>query len=118
MSGRPRSSTIEIRLVALDRLERRATAHRGQHVIAARPQQRGHGADDVRFVVDDEDARGHCYCATVAARTGPGTTIVNRAPAPGTFSAQTRPPAAASSPRVIESPMPVPNDAWRAARPR
>ena len=30
-------------------------------------------------------------------------------PRPGTFSAQTRPPAAASSPRVIDSPIPVPN---------
>ena len=53
------------------------------------------------------------YCATVPARTAPGTTIENRAPAPGTFSAQTRPPAAASSPRVIDSPMPVPNVDWR-----
>ena len=49
-------------------------------------------------------------CATAAGRTAPGTTIENRAPAPGTFSAQTRPPAAASRPRVIERPIPVPND--------
>ena len=40
---------------------------------------------------------------------------MNRAPAPGTFSAQTRPPAAASSPRVIDRPIPVPKVVCRAA---
>jgi hypothetical protein len=48
------------------------------------------------------------YCGTAAVRTAPGTTIENFAP-PATFSAQIRPPAAASSPLVIESPIPVPN---------
>ena len=49
--------------------------------------------------------------STVGARTDPGTAIENLAPASATFSAQIRPPAADSSPRVIERPMPVPNDA-------
>ena len=47
----------EIRLVAFDRLERRASGHRGSDLVAARAQQRRHRADDVRLVVDDEDAR-------------------------------------------------------------
>ena len=100
-------------MVALHRRQCRSAAASGHDLVPARPQQRSHGADDVLFVVDDQDARGHVYCATVTARVAPGTTSVNLAPAPGTFSAQTRPPTAASNPRVIESPIPVPNDAWR-----
>ena len=43
-----------------------------------------------------------------APRTAAGTTIVNCAPPSGTFSHQMRPPSAASSPRVIARPRPVP----------
>ena len=56
------------------------------------------------------------YEVVAVARTAPGTTIENRAPAPGTFSAQTCPPAAVSIPRVIESPIPVPIELSRAAQ--
>ena len=51
-------------------------------------------------------------------RIRPGTTIENLAPAPGLYSAHTRPLAAASSPRLIASPIPVPGDSCRAVRPR
>ena len=51
-------------------------------------------------------------------RIAPGTTIENRAPAPGAFSAQTRPPIAFSNPRAIASPMPVPGAVCCASRPR
>ena len=71
----------EIGLVPLDRVESCPAAHRGQHVVSARPQQRGHGGDDVRLVVDDENALRHVYCGTAAVRTAPGTTIENFAPA-------------------------------------
>ena len=108
----------EIGAVALHRRQRRTAGAGGHDLIPARPQQRSHGGDDVLFVVDDEDARRHGYCATVTARVGPGTTSVNLAPAPGTFSAQTRPPTAVINPRAIDSPIPVPDAACREARPR
>ena len=49
----------EIGLVAIDRLDGRASRHRRVHVVAARTEQRRHGAEDVRLVVDDQDSRGH-----------------------------------------------------------
>ncbi|HKW85240.1 MAG TPA: cytochrome P450, partial [Burkholderiaceae bacterium] len=79
------------------------------YLVAARTKQRHNRADDVRLVVNDENAGSHRYCTTGTGRTAPGTAIENRAPAPGIFSAQTRPPSAASRPRVIDNPMPVPN---------
>ena len=43
------------------------------------------------------------------AATSAGTTIVNRAPPSGQFSAEIRPRSTASRPRAIASPIPVPD---------
>ena len=107
----------EVRLLPVDSFERGVTGHGVGHVIPASTEQRGQRADDVRLVVDDQDLGRHVQLA----RTGlvrPGTTIVNRAPAPGAFSPQTRPSAAVSKPRVMASPIPVPGTTCLAERPR
>ena len=80
MSGKPEIEHDQIRLVALDGFERRARPLiADRHLVAARRSSGATVADDVRLVVDDEDARGHDSTpSTGAARTGPGTTMVNR----------------------------------------
>ena len=113
--GRARSRSGLSRSTASSR---RPAGHRRQHLVAARAQQRRHRARGCSA----RRRRSGCAAAMLlrhrrrahSARDRPSRTC---AP-PGTFSAQIRPPAAASSPRVIDSPMPVPNVACRAARPR
>ena len=109
----------QIRGLALDRLHRPLAAHRRQHLVPASAQQRRHRCENIRLVVDDEDSQRHVYISWVA--TGwptPGMTIVKHAPPPAAFSPQTRPPSAASRPRVIASPIPLPAVLWRADVPR
>ena len=118
MSGKPEVEHDQVRLLAIDGLDRGAAVHRGEHLVAARAQQRRQRAEDVRLVVDDQDPRRHRQASLSTARVAPGTSIENRAPAPGAFSAHTRPPMAFSNPRAIASPMPVPGVACWAPRPR
>ena len=45
--------------VTVDRFERGVTGHRRQHFVAARAKERRDGRQEVRLVVDDEDAFSH-----------------------------------------------------------
>ena len=93
------------------------------HLVSARAQQRPDGALNRRprrrragcegdGVIDAAELGGS------ASSTATGTAIVNCAPPSGQFSAQTRPCSAASSPRTIHRPMPVPEARVFAAAPR
>src|SRR5439155_6548699 len=75
---------------------------------------RAHGPQDGRLIVDNQDARAggaaHARapssCAGVSAASG--NVNRKRAPPPGRFSAQMRPPCASTRPRTTASPTPVP----------
>ena len=55
----PEVEDDEIGAVALDAAEGRAARHGGRHLVAARPQQRRHGRENPRLVVDDQDLQRH-----------------------------------------------------------
>ena len=97
---------------AIDGVERRVAGRRGGDLVAAPAQQRRHRRQDAGLVVDDQDACGHGVTPPRAmARVRAGTAMLKPAPRGATFSAQTRPPSAATRPRVIARPMPVPGHA-------
>ena len=91
-------------------------------VVAARAQQRDQRPLNGDLVVDEQDAgaRRHAVLRRrdAAGRAAAATAIVNCAPPSGRFSAQIRPSSAASRPRAMPSPMPVPIECRRASRPR
>ena len=92
------------------------------HLESTRAQERRHGALDGDLVVHEQDACGARHVSDDPAGSGSfdseGTAIVNSAPPPGRFSAQTRPWSAANNPRAIDSPMPVPEARCVASLPR
>ena len=77
----------------------------GVDVEAGAAQRRAERAQDLRLVVDDEDALLHAGSSAGTSTTGSAS--ANVAPCPGRDSAQTRPPFAAAKPRAIASPSPA-----------
>ena len=79
----------------------------GVHLVARAAEARPQCAQDLRLVVDDEDAgSGHAGTRARASATGSASTKV--APCPSCDSTQTRPPFASAKPRAIASPSPAP----------
>ena len=92
-----------------------SAGRRRLHLVARAAERRLERPQDLRLVVDDEDARpAHADAAGSAARGSASTNAPRRARG----SAQSRPPFASAKPRAIESPRPVPPRAGAVRRAR
>ena len=118
----PEIEDHEVRPLAFEGLERLAAAACHTDRVAARSQQRSGRTLNGHLVVHEEDVDRACHrlssSSAAVVRVSTGMAIVNTAPPSAWFSAQTRPPSAASNPRAIASPIPVPNRRSRASTPR
>ena len=84
-------------------------------LVAGAAEGRLERAQDLRLVVDDEDARPARHAATGSGGSATGRASANEAPCPGCDSAQTRPPFASANPRAMARPRPVPGASVPAA---
>ena len=75
--------------------------------VAGAAERRAKRPQDLRLVVDDEDALPAHACNSAGTSTT-GSASANDAPCPGRDSAHTRPPLASAKPRAIASPRPAP----------
>ena len=91
-------------------------------LVAPGSEKRRHRSLNRHLIVDEENSRGPAHdtgsAAAAAALIGAGTAMLNRAPPSGQFSAEIRPCSAASIPRAIDSPIPVPDTQRFASAPR
>ena len=96
--GKAEIQDHHVRMGARRDLQRPLAVGRGLDVVAPRAQVRAQAAEDLRFVVDDQDARhGSALNAS---------TIVS--PPPGVSSTSTSPPIASTNPRATARPRPDP----------
>ncbi len=100
----------QIGRIAPEPNQRRRAPFRELHLVAMAPQGDIERAPDLRFVIDDQNAR-IAHAGASARREERSKGIVKRTDVPipsGPLSIQMRPPCASTSPRLIVSPIPVP----------
>ena len=96
-------------------IERLARRRRGVDGVAGAAELELQRAQDLRLVVDDEDARA-AHASTSAGSATAGSARTNVAPPPGAASTQRRPPLRSTKPRAIASPSPEPRSPSSRAR--
>ncbi len=113
-SGRRRSRMIASGGLQRRRAQRLLRGGRRRDLVAGAAQVRLQGAQELRLVVDDEDALA-AHAGTSAGSSTAGRASTNDAPWPPRDSTQTRPSFASAKPRAIASPSPAPRWSGRPA---